>query len=423
MSILKYTIERFSAFIEEIERLHLCDFPYIDSKIAIETLKKTFDRKSPYLYNLREEDDKKLIVDKCTRTITDIDLYLPLLGFILRSTDVRNPFEIYGPILRLVNTILNTNTNPVSSDNNEENRIHLILSSEWNYSPLIYSGIPELPGFLFIGLPVFESSNPLLIPLIGHEMGHLIWNMKNKDALSRKAQHYVLESIINRWDDYSRLYGLTEKSQLTDDIFGRETWQHALKWALEQTKEIYCDFIGLSIFGYSFLCAFAYLLSPRFSGSRSELYPNLKERAEYLTLAAEKYDIKIPADYLEMFENFSGPSSSEKDMLLLTVADEAVQKIVPELIHQVDEFIRSTKIILPSKEERDRIYKRFLRVIPAEQCKSIADILNAAWKAYEQPDFWKDKPQMANNRDKVLKELVLKNIEIFEIEQITGDNS
>ena len=53
----------------------------------------------------------------------------------------------------------------------------------------------------------------------------------------------------------------------------------------------------------------------------------------------------------------------------------------------------------------------------------LADILNAAWKAFRQPDFWKDSPQVFEKKDLILKELVLKNIELFEIEQILQEAS
>ena len=68
----------------------------------------------------------------------------------------------------------------------------------------------------------------------------------------------------------------------------------------------------------------------------------------------------------------------------------------------------------------DRIYVRFKLVVPAEKCLCLADILNAAWKAFRDTTFWQGDPQIGDKKDEVLKELVLKNIELFEIQEILG---
>ena len=65
------------------------------------------------------------------------------------------------------------------------------------------------------------------------------------------------------------------------------------------------------------------------------------------------------------------------------------------------------------------VYQDLKELVPSQGCRCLADILNAAWKLYEEPDLWQD--YFPNNRhrvDKTLKDLVLKNIEVFEIEQM-----
>jgi len=44
--------------------------------------------------------------------------------------------------------------------------------------------------------------------------------------------------------------------------------------------------------------------------------------------------------------------------------------------------------------------------------------LNASWQAYHDIDLWKSIPDVLERKDQILKDLVLKNIEIFEVEQI-----
>ena len=59
--------------------------------------------------------------------------------------------------------------------------------------------------------------------------------------------------------------------------------------------------------------------------------------------------------------------------------------------------------------------------MPAEGCKAAADILNAAWAAYSDVDLWKEYPKIQQRKTEVLKELILKNLEIFEIERIQSE--
>ena len=70
-----------------------------------------------------------------------------------------------------------------------------------------------------------------------------------------------------------------------------------------------------------------------------------------------------------------------------------------------------------------RICKRFELVVPASHCKSLADILNAAWHACANTDLWKGIPGVVEHKDRILKDLVLKNIEIFEVEHILSGGS
>ena len=94
-------------------------------------------------------------------SLHDLAQYTPILGFILRSTNIRNAFEARGPLVRLAQKLLSKNTK-------------LIVSSEWQYSPFVHPPIQDLKNFVLIGLPAPESSNPLIIPLAGHELGHAV---------------------------------------------------------------------------------------------------------------------------------------------------------------------------------------------------------------------------------------------------------
>jgi hypothetical protein len=63
---------------------------------------------------------------------------------------------------------------------------------------------------------------------------------------------------------------------------------------------------------------------------------------------------------------------------------------------------------------------RFRLVVPFEGARGLPDILNAAWQVFDTPDFWKGRKEIRIKRNQILKDLTLKNIEIFELEQRKG---
>jgi len=93
---------------------------------------------------------------------------------------------------------------------------------------------------------------------------------------------------------------------------------------------------------------------------------------------------------------------------------------IDNLIKRAKSVIDATGLGGPNNaDEVNRIYKRYQQLVPAENCESIVDILNAAWNAFERPTLWNSIPQInESNREQVLKELILKNFEVFEIEKI-----
>jgi hypothetical protein len=116
-----------------------------------------------------------VVLQQCGLSLNALFVAMPLAGFLVRSTNVRNAFELYRPLLRLARDLLEPTVTP------DQRRTRLVLSSEWEYSPLSYSELPDLPGVVLIGLPAPESSNPLLVPLAGHELGHSPrWTLQNR---------------------------------------------------------------------------------------------------------------------------------------------------------------------------------------------------------------------------------------------------
>ena len=241
--------------------------------------------------------------------------------------------------------------------------------------------------------------------------------------LTLNVSSHVLDVIKARWKEFEAVFsspaGTTVSvGDLTSNMFCLQFWQQCLPWALRQAEESYCDFVGLRIFGESYLSAFAYILSPSTEGTRSIQYPNLQKRVANLIAAANSYGLSPSAKYLDLFEDMAVPNLIQSAEFLLSVADGVLELMTHDLIKRASSDVETTGIPLPSKSEEDRIIERLRLVVPAEQCRSLADILNAGWRAYESHDLWETVPNVKQSRDRNLKELILKNFEVFEIEHI-----
>ncbi len=380
--LVTYACDRIRTVLETIQQLKASEFPYSDSLDALCRVDRLFKNTLKLLS--ATDVDPEYLRQLCSISLRQLFIYLPKLGFILRSTNVRNAFEIFGPLRNIAKIILGQ-------------EIKLLLSSEWTYSPKIYHEIKALPGFVLIGLPASESSNPLLIPLCGHELGHAVWarskgELENiiKNIFYEKAPEY----IKNNWDKYSQFFPSIDKPDkgLSHNIF---TFTNLFllrtsELLLKQSEECFCDFIGLKIYGTSFLHAFAYLCAPCLSSPRPTTYPKLVKRVNYIVKAAEAYEFEVPKSYEKMFENRTEPQLSTTDKLRLSISDYMLDEIAKKLISKAEDIISKTNISRPNHDESERIYKRFELVVPTSQCKSLPDILNAAWQAYLNKDLWKE---------------------------------
>ena len=310
--LVKYSRDRIKAVLDSIRQLKASEFPYADSKDALFRIETLFE---DVLKRLGAIDaHPSYIRQLCSISLRHLFIYLPILGFILRSTNVRNAFEIFRPLRDIARKALDL-------------KVKVVLSSEWAYSPMIYHEIRALPGFVLIGLPASESSNPLLIPLCGHELGHAVW-ARSKDELENIIKNIfyekVPEYITNNWQKYGELFlpSINKPGEnLRTDIFASTTLWQTLKLLFKQAEECLCDFIGLKIYGTAFLHAFAYLCSPCLSSTRAITYPQLMKRVKYLLKAAKAYQFQVPEDYENMFENRPEPQLSSIDKLSLSITD------------------------------------------------------------------------------------------------------
>ena len=407
--LLLYTRKQVSAFLEEIERLKDSEFPYPHSRAALVEVAGVFANHLNYLDGITPKNDPKAVRRVCDAAVDGIGYYLPLLGFILRSTNVRNAFEIYGPVLQLARQTLGSATK-------------LVISSEWKYSPFMYGGVKHLPGFVFIGLPAPESANPFLVPLAGHELGHSLWakNIVADPAIYsdyiKRVTDKITADIRQDPDEYVKVFKDVDLARLETDLIAWQTWQPALHWGLSQMEECFCDFVGLRLFGKSYLYALSYLLSPMHSGQRPLEYPNTRRRISYLKQAASRYLVELPLNYEPLFEDLS-PLVDLRQRYLVGLADAAADTLIPTLIGKVHDLCTAAGVPNEDSAIINTIHEAFRFVTPGTNARCLADIVNAAWNAFHDETLWSGMKHL-NNRDATLKELVLKSIEVFEVEQM-----
>jgi hypothetical protein len=406
MVIVRYALKRVTAFLHEIELLKQSEFPYHLSQDALIILERHFERHLSTLQKISLKSDSSVIFNTCKISTQDIFYYTPILGFILRSTNVRNAFEAYPPLLRLARNILGPDTK-------------LIFSSEWMFSPHVYSHVTALNNFVFIGLPAQESSNPLLIPLSGHEFGHAIWRTRK---LAKEFEKLIQDGIIreittSRWSEYEKLYPQFKKSDVDfSSIYAIPILKPIYFSVSAQIEEIFCDLFGLRLFAESYMHAFAYLLSPGTSIVRSENYPNTTDRVSFIAKAAKSMDITVTNEFTSIFESEKELSDSFKNLHVLT-ADTVVSSLFPNLIKLT---INTGDIcVIPVRDSNNtlQIYNEFnSRIAPMSASHTLTDILNAGWKCELDEQLWHDAPQITpNDRDRILRDLILKSMEVSEI--------
>ena len=181
MLMVNYARNRITAALEEIGRLMQSEFPAQHSRDAMNILRDKFEEQHSALERINDKVPLEIAKTQCNASLERLFVYVPILGFILRSTNVRNGFEAYGPLLYLAEGLIGDETK-------------LIVSSEWNFSPFTYHSITDLPGFVLIGLPATESSNPLIIPLAGHELGHSVWK---SNRFTEKFTSSIRQGVLN----------------------------------------------------------------------------------------------------------------------------------------------------------------------------------------------------------------------------------
>lgn len=407
-TLLGHTLSRIESVLDVIDTVERTDFPYKDSFDALCVIKKEFFEIRDTLRAQPTESSLTVVGTACSRALELVFNYLPLIGFIARSSSTDSAPELHGPLQRLTASIIGPTA-------------RLVLSSEWEYSPYttFYPPLTTLQ-FVVVGLPRSESANALAVPIAGHELGHNIWSQLDLTSeFTDSALASIRRAVTANWKDFGDVMGLPDPSHL-DDLLGQGALARPYQACMAQAEEIFCDCVGLYLFGESFLLAFQYLLSPGIDRQVSLDgycdYPRIKDRVSILEGLAKSAGIRVPDAFVETFV-LDESEQSWSHMF----ADTPALALVASLAQKARDVLAYGTKVRHNEEEVERHARRFRKSFPVSGASSIAHLINAAWRVYQQIDTTQAHSESDHQKSAaektLINELLLKSIEVFEIEQ------
>lgn len=406
----KVSIQRLRAEIKLVESLISNDFPYKYIREALHQIERLLRERLTFLEKINPVLVNKDVIETLgEESLTLIVHTLRYIGFLLRSSDVRNSFELYNPLSLLVSKLIYTEDGKTPK---------LILSSEWDYSPFTYIH-PKILGmddYVFIGLPASETGNALIAPLAGHEIGHNIWRThKLENEFEGKLFDRICEIISNDyWDKYSSQSDVLSTRDDLKGVLWFSVIQFKTRLAIAQLEELFCDFVGIYYFNKSFLSSYSYLLSPAIPGIRSARYPSNSDRVKAHMYACDKFGIEAPPDYESHFNDINNPAGMDLD---LEIIGKACFSFLDDILKLVKDYYVNASLNEYSMDRVKIILENFKLGVPCKEKESLTNIINAAWVFYDSDfQYWKDKYldlwNDYDNREKVLSDLVFKSLEV-----------
>lgn len=403
----RYQKQKIASTIKLVEEFDSIEFPHHTEIEALNIYKEKLEK---LLWNLDLLHEFNAVNETYEEVILESEVYiekcLELLGIISNSSNVRNAFEAHGPLLYIAQKFLG-------------DQAKLLLSFEWTHTPFTYPRtFPLLKEYILIGLPASESENALALPAFGHELGHSIWKAgRGSRKFADKLNTEITDIIQNEfWNEFHKFYPYVEKAGLFDPS-ALDAWEEAHSFAIKQLEETFCDFIGLYLFGRSYLRMTEYYLTP-FDTERDVYYPSLSKRAEYLRVAAKHLNIGYDAASLSVFKSTTQSSDDARLAFQLSIADAAVDRLVEDLLKFAIRRCKRAHVTAPKDKDSKIILDCFMKKVPGRAIKDLAAIINAGWDAFCNKQFCPGDSD--ESRLHGISELSFKSIEIFELEQLVG---
>jgi hypothetical protein len=392
---------RVAAFLEQIEYLETASFPHPGAEAA---LKQIRDLVEVHARSLERQggNNAEIIDGACVQAALVLQEYTAVLGFILRSTNVRNAFELHFPLEQLVQTVIGKHA-------------QLLLSSEWDFIPFLYPSLDLMPNFVLVGAPAPESNNVLLIPLAGHEIGHSAWREHGFKTATDAALAIELDAVLSANTQATEAL----LAELKSWNLGESDLRHwALKYGARQLEEIFCDLFGLYVFGASYLYAFDYFLAPGGS-ARSAYYPRDTARIRYLAEGAKALGAPMEPGLFERWNDSSPVPGIVTEILKVT--DQAVDRMVGKVQQWTYALLKDKAVPINDAATVARVLEAFKRNEPDSEGASLPEIVTAGWL------YLRERGGLARPEDrgqyKLLGELMLKSVEVSEFRARKDDDA
>lgn len=406
-SVVDYVLRKIAHVQAELDHLKHSDFPNDFALNVIQHLEDIFAKDRVNIAAIGSSDDYDAKKAVCLHANVHLSHYHPFLGILLRSTNVRNSFEVFDPLLRLAQALLWPD-------------VKVILSSEWEYSPFtVPSAFKGLSDVIFVGLPAAESKNLLVLPLAGHELGHSVWrNTGYGNSKIVPLKQAVAKEFTSSWREFQKLFDHDFKeAELTSNLILLDRFSVSFNLLFRQCEEVFCDIMGVRLFGAGYLRAFEYLIAPNIGEYRAEMYPKMQKRVEYMARTAAELGFSVPREFAATFTE-RGQKFSLQDAYLLARADAATDAMVGGLIEDADKLASAKGIKKPDEEASNRIYECFKSFRPAEEVECLGDVINAGWSAYL--DAGGFGAELEDDRKfECINALMLKTIEVMEFKYRT----
>jgi hypothetical protein len=402
----KHKVRNIRRTISEIQN---GDFPFSSGRRALDKLQEVFeglDKKLDRAIRLKDEANIASVAENINLKILQV---LPILGFILRSTNVRNAFELIEPLQFIANSAM-------------QGSPRLILSSEWDFIPFAYpQSLEDLRSYVLIGLPASEAASALLVPLAGHELGHAVWRNRGLSAsLQATLDGHVQDFLKQNMMEFKRVFSDYDEG----DVFKRSILEQAQVEALEfaefQAEELFCDLFAYALFGASYLNAFAFILAPGVSGGyRSGRYPTYSKRISVIKDIAGQEGVAVPPDVHLRF-GLDQRGLDNRHRFLIKMADESVEKVTKKIWSGVLDVIKRGNIVRPNSAVSARHLIDLRLGIPACHPHCLGDIVSAGWLRYEEIIASTAHSNDVFDELDRLNELLLKTIEVLEFKRRTS---
>lgn len=198
--------------------------------------------------------------------------------------------------------------------------------------------------------------------------------------------------------------------------------------AQRQLEEVFCDLLGVYVFGQAFLFSFRYLIAPSLGQARSIYYPRPRSRAEYMQRAAISYGLPEISDFVDAF-NAQDVSLPPPERFMIEVADAATEKLHEQLPAIVQKYCGKAEHFSTGSSHEKKIESNLRNLLPSASVASVSAIVNAAWELRLSIDDWEilgtmtDQASRRAEKLRILRDLVLKSFEVYEFRKRIKKNA